>query len=90
VPSVGFGPFHTPSFDLGVPHVSDIPHLAQGGLITATGLIYAHAGEAITPAQQVNTRQGPAVNVEHAHFHKDIDVDAFMRRAAWVAKTRHS
>jgi hypothetical protein len=67
--------------DFGVPQ---IPRLAQGGLITATGLIYAHAGEAITPAPG---RQGPAVNVEHAYFSNDMDVESFMRKAAWVART---
>jgi hypothetical protein len=67
--------------DFGVPQ---IPHLAQGGLITATGLIYAHAGEAITPAP---TRSGPAVVVEHATFADDLDIEDFMRKAAWTVQT---
>ena len=68
--------------DFGVPQ---IPHLAQGGLITATGLVYAHAGEAITPAPAA--RSGPAVVVEQATFSTELDVDSFMKRAAWVAQT---
>jgi hypothetical protein len=71
---------------IGVPH---IPHLAEGGLMTQSGLVYAHAGEVITPAPAAaQMRSGPAVNVEHAHFHNEIDIDSFLRRAAWVAKTR--
>ena len=34
-------------FDWAPPHV---PTLAQGGLMTASGLVYAHAGEVISPA----------------------------------------
>ena len=75
-------PPHTsfPSVSIGVPH---IPHLAEGGLITADGLIYAHAGEAITPAG----RTGPAVVVQNASFSSGVDIDLFMRKAAWVAQT---
>jgi hypothetical protein len=70
----------TPSITIGVP---TIPHLAQGGLITRDGLVYAHAGEAITPAPG---RTGPAVVVEHAHFAETIDLELFMQRAAWHAQ----
>lgn len=85
VPSVGFGPFHTPSFTLGLPNIPNVPRLAQGGLITQTGLVFAHAGEAITPAP---ARTGPAVAIANAHFSSEVDVEAFMRRAAWVIKTQ--
>jgi ABC-type transporter Mla subunit MlaD len=64
--------------------VPQIPRLAQGGLITATGFVFAHAGEAITPYPG---RSSPAVNIEHAEFATELDVEAFMRRAAWVVKT---
>jgi hypothetical protein len=40
-PHVSFLGVDTPSVTIGVPK---IPHLAQGGLITQTGLIYDHAG----------------------------------------------
>ena len=65
---------------VGVPH---IPRLAQGGLITADGLVYAHAGEAITPY-----RPGPAVVVQQANFAAETDIDLFMRKAAWVLQTQ--
>ena len=84
IPSVGFGPFHTPSFTLGLPNIPEVPHLAQGGLITSTGLVYAHAGEAITPAPG---RAGPAVAIENANFSSEVDVELFMRKAAWVVQT---
>ena len=83
LPTVNVGPVHLGGETIGVPQV---PHLAQGGLITADGLIYAHAGEAVTPAPQVG-RTAPAVAIEHATFTSELDVDAFMRRAAWVART---
>ena len=63
-----------------------IPTLDQGGIITRTGLILAHAGEAITPAPAGSGR-GPAVHIEHAHFASAVDVDLFMRRAAWAVQT---
>jgi hypothetical protein len=80
-PSVDILGIHTPSVTLGVPQ---IPHLAEGGLITKTGLVYAHAGEAITPAPSF----GPAVSVGEQHFHNEVGFDAFMRRAAWLARTQ--
>jgi hypothetical protein len=61
------------------PHV---PTLAQGGLLTASGLVYAHAGEVITPAPAAASR-GPAVNIEHAHFSERIDIDVLMKKVAW-------
>jgi hypothetical protein len=81
LPKVSFLGMSIGGETIGVPH---IPHLAQGGLITKTGLIYAHAGEAITPANQTF---GPALAIEHATFASVLDVDALMRRAAWARKT---
>jgi hypothetical protein len=63
----------------------NIPTLAQGGLLTSDGLVYAHAGEVIAPIDKVP--RGPAVHVEHAHFESEIDIDLFMRRAAWAVQT---
>jgi phage-related protein len=79
-------PPHTsfPSVSIGAPH---IPHLAQGGLMTGSGLVFAHAGEVITPAPEA-ARRGPVVNVEHATFATEMDVESFMKRVAWVAATR--
>ena len=82
LPSVNIGPVHAGGETIGVPTV---PHLAQGGLITQSGLVYAHAGEAISPIP--SGRLGPAVQIDHATFATELDVDAFMRRAAWAART---
>jgi phage-related protein len=32
-------------------------------------------------------RGGPAVHIDHAHFHDGLDLEAFMKRAAWLAQT---
>jgi hypothetical protein len=74
VPGIGGKGFHAPT----------IPHLAQGGLITSTGLVFAHAGEAITP---IPGRLGPIVEIQHAEFATTLDVDTFMQRVAWTART---
>jgi hypothetical protein len=76
-PSIDVLGVHTPSVTIGVP---EIPHLAQGGLITQTGLIYAHAGEAITPAG----RAGPALHIENATFSDAADVDLLMRQTEFA------
>ena len=64
-----------------------VPTLARGGLITQTGLVYAHAGEAISPIpSSLAGRSAPAVQIEHAHFSEKIDVETFGRRLAWTVK----
>jgi phage-related protein len=78
------GPVHVPTVNVGMPH---IPHLAQGGLMTGSGLVYAHAGEVITPAP-VAARRGPVVHVQNATFSTAMDVESFMKQVAWVAQTR--
>jgi hypothetical protein len=65
--------------------VPDLPHLAQGGLIVNEGLVYAHAGEVISPVP--SGVGGPAVVVQNAHFNTELDIELFMRRAAWVVQT---
>jgi hypothetical protein len=85
-PSVDILGFHTPSVTLGVPPIPHLTGLAEGGLITKTGLFYGHAGEAITPAPA--TMGGPFVSVGEQHFHGEADMDAFMRRVAWLARSR--
>jgi hypothetical protein len=84
-PSIDILGFHTPSVDIGLPPIPHIPHLAQGGLITETGLILAHAGEAITPAPQ--RALGPTVNIESVTLASELDVDSFTRRLAWNVRT---
>ena len=82
LPKIDAGPIHIGGETISVPQ---IPHLAQGGLITQSGLVYADAGEAITPAPAGVGR--PAVHVENLNVSTELDVDLFMRRAAWVART---
>ena len=81
-PSVDILGVHTPSVTIGVPQ---IPHLAQGGLITSTGIVYAHAGEVISPAPA--GVGGPAVHIDNVNVSSELDIDLFMRRAAWAART---
>jgi len=77
------GPVGIPTVSVGMP---PIPHLAQGGLITASGLAVVHAGERVLPAQARPARGGPVVHIDHAHFAQKMDVDAFMDRVAWAAR----
>jgi hypothetical protein len=73
-------------FDWSPPHV---PTLARGGLMTASGLVFAHAGEVISPAPaSVTNRTGPAVVITHAHFSERVDVTTFGRRLAWTLQTQ--
>jgi hypothetical protein len=41
-------------------------------------------GGAVGPA---GVRVGPAVHIENANFSDNLDVEGFMKQAAWVAKT---
>jgi hypothetical protein len=84
LPKINAGPIHIGGETIGVPR---IPHLAQGGLITGSGIVYAHAGEVISPAPAAG-RSGPAVVLQNANFSTEMDVDLFMRKAAWVARTQ--
>ena len=73
-------------FDWSPPHV---PTLAKGGLLTASGLVYAHAGEVISPAPaSATSRSGPAIVIEAATFTSDLDVRAFLRVASWEIQTQ--
>ena len=73
-------------FDFDPPNV---PMLAAGGLMTRTGLVYAHVGEVITPAPAVAAlgRSGPAINIEHATFAEPVDVELLLRKAAFYMQT---
>jgi hypothetical protein len=64
----------------------NLPVLQSGGLITRTGFVLAHAGEAITPLPS-RARGGPLVQIAHAHFSEKIDVESFGRRLAWTIET---
>jgi phage-related protein len=82
---VGAGPFSVtlPKVDIGMP---TIPKLAQGGLVTTSGLIYAHAGEAITPLPR--GRLGPVLHIEHATFADPVDVDVLTQHIASLSRSR--
>jgi len=55
-----------------------VPSLAQGGVITGTGLIFAHAGEVITPIDKAP--RGPTVQINHATFNSAVDADLIAKR----------
>ncbi len=86
--------FTLPSIDTHIPGVGKIggstvgvpriQPLATGGLITASGLFYGHAGEAVTPLPKGGL--GPAVVINDAHFSSAVDIDLFMRRVAFEVK----
>jgi hypothetical protein len=61
----------------------NIPTLARGGLITSTGVVFAHAGEVISPAPARAARSGPLVQILTANFGERVDVDTFGKRLAW-------
>ena len=73
-------------FEWAPPHV---PTLAVGGLMTASGLVYAHAGEVISPAPaSVTGRSGPAIVINGMTIEKELDLSTFLRRAAWEIQTQ--
>jgi hypothetical protein len=81
------GPVTLPKLDIHTGQlIPDIPKLAQGGLITSTGLVLAHAGEVISPTPK--GLGGPAVLIQQANFATELDVGGFMRQVAWVVRTR--
>jgi hypothetical protein len=84
--------FKLPEIDTKIPGIGKIgggsfsapkiPRLDQGGIITQTGLILAHAGEAITPAPA--GVGGPAVNIEKAYFSDAADVNVLLRETEYA------
>jgi len=84
--TVGGGSFlgvDIPSFTLSTPQ---IPRLATGGIVTRPTLaLIGEAGpEAVVP---LGRGVGPAVHIENVNVSTELDVELFMRRAAWVAQT---
>jgi hypothetical protein len=81
-----------------IPGVSSIPGLATGGYITREGLAYLHAGETVVPKLPTQTygatvtraatvgSTGPSVWVENLTVRESLDVDTFLRRAAWAVQ----
>jgi hypothetical protein len=82
-----------PGFDFGLPH---LPLWARGAYLTSPTLgVLGEAGPEFAAPEsllrqlirQETGRSGPAVVVQNATFASDIDVESFMRRVAWVART---
>jgi phage-related protein len=69
-------------FSLSLPK---LPILAAGGLMTRSGLIYAHAGEVISPApaSAIRPSMEQLVRIDNASFGERVDVDVFAKRLAW-------
>jgi hypothetical protein len=75
LPKVDVLGVHLGGETIGVP---SIPHLAQGGLLTSSGLVYAHAGEVISPAP--TSPRGPTLHIEKATFNSAVDADLIAKR----------
>jgi hypothetical protein len=87
-----------PEFDTHIPGIGkigggsidfpDIPELAKGGLVAATGLAVVHEGETFSGVGNTlgTTYNAPLVWIEHATFAEELDVETFMRRAAWAVQ----
>jgi hypothetical protein len=81
-----------------IPGASVIPGLATGGYITHEGLAYLHAGETVVPkiptpsygaTVQPTSAAGstaPSVWIENLTVRESLDVDTFLRRAAWAVQ----
>jgi len=65
----------------------DLPILAAGGLMTRSGLVFAHAGEVISPAPARARGDSPLVQIVNAHFSEKVDVAVLGRRLAWELET---
>ena len=75
VPGVGGKGFSAPT----------IPTFATGGVMPYTGLALLHAGEVVTPTNQVG--RGPSVLIQNVNLSSDVDVDGFGRKLAWTMQT---
>jgi hypothetical protein len=74
--TAGFNQHVQPALDATVAALTP----GRGGGVSA-------GGGALSPAM-ASSASGPAVVVNNAHFSSGVDVDSFMRRAAWVARNR--
>ena len=83
LPKIDLGPLGSiGGGTIGVPY---IPHLAQGGLMTGDGLVYAHAGEVISPAPRGT---GPAVHIENATFNEPVDLELLLAKMEFATMAR--
>jgi phage-related protein len=86
--TVGAAASHIPGGGL---LTSALSHLQHGGIVTRPTLaLVGEAGpEAVIPLNRMRATAagGPVVNIEHAEFSQQMDVDLFMQRVAWHAQT---
>ena len=55
---------------------------------SAMGVALPSVGDTTFAGALAAARSGSAVNVENAYFSDKVDVEGFMRQAAWVAQTQ--
>jgi hypothetical protein len=76
--------------------VKHILGLQEGGIVTRPTLaVIGEAGpEAVVPLTGPHApaafSAGPSVVIENANFAQELDVELFMRRAAWIAQTQRT
>ena len=79
IPSIGVGPFATPAFNwngLGIPQ---IPYLATGGYVQASGLAMIHRGETVIPAGGARVAPLGSGGGNVIHHHYNVTVNALNR-----------
>jgi hypothetical protein len=66
------------------------PQMAEGGIVTSPtlALIGERGPEAVVPLNRGGGVGGPAVVIQQANFATELDVESFLRRAAWTVQTR--
>jgi phage-related protein len=69
-----------------IPFVPDIPELARGGVVMQTGLAVVHEGEQFSGVGRSFGPTSPTVWIEHLEVAETLDVDTFLRRAAWAVQ----
>jgi hypothetical protein len=65
------------------------PQMAEGGIVTSPtlALIGERGPEAVVPLGR-GGGMGPAVVIQTANFATELDVESFLRRAAWTVQTQ--
>jgi hypothetical protein len=66
------------------------PQMAEGGIVTSPTLamIGERGPEAVVPLGRGGGVGGPAVVIQQANFATELDVESFLRRAAWTVQTQ--
>jgi phage-related protein len=69
-----------------IPFAPDIPELARGGTVMRTGLAVVHEGEQFSGVGRTFGPTSPSVWIEHLEVAETLDVELFMRKAAWAVQ----